>query len=179
MSLNPSNGIAQRMNPGSRVFQNLARRVSDENKAAVFLEVDAACKTELEEAGITVAGLEPFRRGTGDNFREVPTKYIGELCQWGFHRSWYYWVADGPGIPPIAAEEFHNIWGKACRVEGHCGCPSPAEYRKGFAIGLYHIDTQEGLNAFAKLLKSIEIGHICDDNRGHNAQDCPYSRSSQ
>jgi hypothetical protein len=41
------------------------------------------------------------------------------------------------------------------RVEGHGGCPSPLEYCKGFAVGLYHVDTQKGLNALAQVIKNI------------------------
>ena len=41
------------------------------------------------------------------------------------------------------------------RVEGHCGCPSPLEYNKGFAVGLYHVDTPEGLKALADTIKQV------------------------
>jgi len=91
---------------------------------------------------------------------EVQSAYLGSHCRWIFKRAWYYWVAEGPGIPPDKAQDFHNQWGTQVRVEGHCGCPSPLEYNQGFAIGYYHIDTQEGLNAFAKLLKSIYIPNV-------------------
>ncbi len=106
---------------------------------------------ELKDAGITTHSM-PFDLGM-----EVPTKIMGVCESWRFRRAWYYWVADGPGIPPQRAEEFHKKWGQEVRVSGHCGCPSPLEYYKGFAVGSYHIDTQEGLKAFANLLKSIAI----------------------
>ena len=139
--MNPSNMIAARTNPDKTMFLNLAG--GEHNR------VDEQVKKELTEAGIKAAHGEWLRE------REVPAAYMGELCMWGFKRAWYYWVATGPGIPPIDAELFHKTWGTQVRVEGHCGCPSPLEYNKGFAVSSYHIDTQEGLNAFAEMLKSI------------------------
>lgn len=106
---------------------------------------------ELEDAGITVHEMP------SDLGREVSTKIIGVCESWSFKRAWYYWVAKGPGIPLQLAEEFHQKWGKEVRVDGHCECPSPLEWFKGFAVDHYHIDTQEGLKAFADLLKSIVI----------------------
>lgn len=155
MSLNPSNGIAQRVNPDKQVFPNLARHVPEGGDPAIFAEVDAACKAELEAAGIPLGGAEFIRHSAGGGFREVPTKHVGSHCLWGFRRAWYYWVATGPGVPPDKAEEFHRDWGTQVRVEGHCGCPSPLEFCHGFAVGQYHIDTQEGLNAFAAMIRSI------------------------
>lgn len=127
-------------------FSNLATTDDPLN----YQRVDDAVLEELVEAGIKAAGFESFRHN-----REVPTKYMGELCMWGFKRAWRYWVADGPGVPADKAEEFHKTWGQVVRVDGHCGCPSPLGWFHGFAVGRYHIDSQEGLNAFADLLKSI------------------------
>lgn len=151
MSLNPSNKIAAETNPGKTMFPNLARSrdATDEAKRLV----DETVHAELTAAGIKAEGPHEFLR---DN-REVPAAYMGSLCLWGFRRAWYYWVATGPGVPADRAEEFHKTWGTQCRVDGHCGCPSPLESKHGFAIGMYHIDTQEGLNAFAELLKSIYV----------------------
>jgi|GEM_PF-3054838 len=147
MSLNPSNGIAQRTNPEAHVFPNLARkRGSVEENPDVNIQIEK----ELTEAGIEI---HRFRiRATG----EVPTDLSAISHGWKFERRWYYYAAEGPGIPPNMAEEFHQKWGTQVRVEGHCGCPSPIEYCHGFAVGSYHIDTQEGLNAFVALLASID-----------------------
>lgn len=146
MSLNPSNGIAARMNPGKTMFPNLRYK----GDVDAYPEVDAQVMKELEAAELPVMGPCSMYR---DN--DVPTGYVSDYCMWGFRRAWYYWVAKGPGIPADLAEEFHKTWGIQVRVNGHCACPSPLEQNHGFAIGLYHIDTQEGLNAFAELLKSI------------------------
>lgn len=158
MSLNPSNLIAANDNPGKTMFPNLARINRQLNSAkeigdwaVICGEVDACVLRELASAGIKAS--EPF-----ESFRkrgEVPTAHMGTFCKWGFTRAWYYWIAEGPGIPPDKAEEFHKAWGQQVRVDGHCGCPSPLEWHHGFAVGCYHIDTQEGLNAFAELLRSI------------------------
>jgi hypothetical protein len=150
MSLNPSNLIAAANNPGRRMFPNLACRSEDK---AQWERVDAQVLAELNEAGIQVEGpCESIR-----SHREVPSAYLGSLCLWGFRRAWYYWVATGPGIPPERAEMLHRAYGKECRVDGQCGCPSPLEHNHGFAVGQYHIDTQEGLNAFATMLKGIYV----------------------
>lgn len=163
MSLNPSNQIAARNNPDKMAFPNLARRVNWEdksaegigNRAVIFGEVDAQCLRELGAAGVKHEPEEPadWLREK----REVPFGYIGTLCGWSFRRAWYYWVAEGPGVPADKAQAFHETWGQQVRVDGHCGCPSPLEWHHGFAVGMYHIDTQEGLNAFAGLLRSIYV----------------------
>src|ERR1700738_906545 len=151
--MNPSNFIAAQSNPGKTVFPNLARRQSEANKEDP--EVDGFIVRELTEAGIKAEGPHDWLRKRG----EVPSSYIGLAYMWSFTRAWYYWIAKGPGIPADKAEEFHQKWGTQVRVDGHCGCPSPLQWHHGFAVGHYHIDTQEGLSAVAALLKSI---HICD-----------------
>lgn len=114
--------------------------------------VTAAARAELEAAGIEVVEMAIFAEG-----REVPSRAVGQLSMWGFRRSWYYWVATGPGIPPEIAMRLHEKHGTSVRVDGHCGCPSPREWFKGFAVGCYHVDTQEGLNALADTIRSINV----------------------
>jgi hypothetical protein len=111
---------------------------------------DEALEKELLEAGIEVHKL-PFVVANS----EVPAKIIGSVAGWGFKRAWYYWVADGPGIPLEDATELHETHGQEVRVEGHCGCPSPKEWNKNFATGMYHVDSQEGLNALASMIRKI------------------------
>lgn len=129
---------------------NLARRI-DRDNPQVDTEVNETVRAELTAAGIEIEEHDFLIRMCG----EVPTKIIGSLAGWSFRRAWRYWVAEGPGVPPEEAEQFHRIWGQQVRVAGHAGCPSPLAYYHGFAVGSYHIDTQEGLNAFADLLRSI------------------------
>lgn len=120
------------------------------NNYAGMSDKDDEIAAELEAAGIEVSKFEIFRdRG------EVKTSVMGSLHGWGFRRAWYYWVADGPGIPPVYANELHEKHGKDVRVDGHCGCPSPQEWFKGFAVGMYHVDTQEGLNALADVIRRV------------------------
>lgn len=123
------------------IFTNLAG--VDEEKA------DEQCAAELGAAGIEVVRL-PF-----ESKGEVKTNVLGDLSPWGFRRAWYYWVAEGPGIPPDIAEELHAEHGKAVRVDGHCMCPSPTEWFKGFGVSMYHVDTQDGLNALAEVIRRI------------------------
>jgi len=42
-----------------------------------------------------------------------------------------------------------KLWDSLC---GHCGCPSPEEYN---VTDVYHIDTQEGLNEFARVITPL------------------------
>ena len=147
----PSNMLAQNILKAKevphKVFPNLAR--SKPFGPEVTAEVTATAEAELLVAGINVTIWPSWENG------EVPSLAIGGLSGWIFQRRWYYWSAEGPGIPPDIAERLHATHGREVRVEGHCGCPSPLEWRKGFAIGSYHVDTQEGLNALANTLRSI------------------------
>jgi hypothetical protein len=138
--LNPSN-----RNAG---FPNLARgfKITDKN---VIDEITAITDAELTAAGINIYQ----NRFPPDG--EVPSETFGYLSGWTFRRLWYYWSAKGPGIPPDIAERLHATHGTVVRVEGHCGCPSPLEWRKGFAISSYHVDSPDGLKALADTLRSI------------------------
>lgn len=112
--------------------------------------VTQTCKEELE-----AAGASPFISGIVFDHPEIPSKCIGEFGPWVFRRRWYYWSAEGPGVPPDVAELLHAQHGKVVRVAGHCGCPSPREWYKGFGVGLYHVDTPEGLKALIDTLRTI------------------------
>ena len=112
--------------------------------------VDDALRTELDLAGINIFEY-PFVL-TGN---EVQTKIIGSLHKWTFTRYWRYWVATGPGIPPEYANNLHERFGDTVRVDGHCGCPSPDEWFQGFAVGHYHVDSQDGLRALADTIKAV------------------------
>lgn len=120
------------------------------NNYAGMSDKDDEIAAELAGAGIKVERYELLR-----NSGEVKTSVIGSLHKWSFNRAWYYWVAKGPGIPPVYADKLHEKWGKDVRVDGHCGCPSPKEWFKGFAVGHYHVDTQAGLNALADVIRKI------------------------
>ena len=111
---------------------------------------DEVCAHELESAGIEVVRLPDACR-----YGEPKTVVMGQIGSWGFKRAWYYWVAEGPGIPPVQAESLHMLHGQTVRVDGHCGAPSPTEWFKGFAVGHYHVDTREGLLALAKTIEAV------------------------
>lgn len=106
------------------------------------------CRKELESAGIDCHEMVRIRKGM------IVKEIMGVVCdRWSFERAWSYWVAEGPGLPPKYANALHKKFGKVVRVEGHCACPSPKSWMKGFAVGMYHVDTQEGLKALADALK--------------------------
>ena len=66
--------------------------------------LDSLIEEELTAAGIETAKMPNFYALR----REVPTRVIGELHGWGFQRAWYYWVAEGPGIPSDVAMKLHE-----------------------------------------------------------------------
>lgn len=111
---------------------------------------DETLEKELLEAGIEVIKL-PIHVPQS----EVPSKLIGSVERWSFKRAWYYWVAEGPGISVEDATDLFHTHGQEVRTEGHCGCPSPKEWNKNFGTGMYHVDTQEGLNALAAMIRKI------------------------
>jgi len=110
---------------------------------------DEVLEKELLEAGIDVHHMPAAVYG------EVPAKIIGGVDKWSFKRNWYYWVAEGPGISVQDATDLHNKHGQEVRVDGHCGCPSPKEWNGNFATGMYHVDSQEGLNALSAMIRRI------------------------
>ena len=112
---------------------------------------DDEIQAELQQAGIEVHREDWIKRRE----REVQTAVLGTLHGWIFERAWYYWAAKGPGIPPSYANELHEKHGKEVRVAGHCECPSPLEWYKGFAVGDYHVDSQDGLNALAETIRRV------------------------
>ncbi len=152
--MNPSNMIAARTKPGMMMFPNLARP----NEEQYWDDVDKCCRAELEAAGIPIIEADFLRHN-----REVPTKVIGEAWMWGFRRAWYYWVCEGPGIPPDLAMALHATHGTQCRVLGGAGCDSPLDACRGFAVGCYHVDTYQGLKALAEVLRSIYVARPGDE----------------
>jgi hypothetical protein len=115
-------------------------------------DVDEDIAAELIAAGIDVIKLPEVLRNSHPEMRTI---IHGQLGPWIFSRAWYYWIATGPGIPPVYANELHEKYGKVVRVDGHCGAPSPKEWLKGFAVGHYHVDTQEGFNALAETIRRV------------------------
>jgi hypothetical protein len=83
-------------------------------------DVDDKLRAELDAAGIIVHN---FRYAKENSRSEVKTGIIGELHGWKFERTWCYWRAEGPGLPPTYANPLHATHGEEVRVDGHCGCP--------------------------------------------------------
>ena len=115
---------------------------------------DEIIRKELEAAGIEIVDIFSPEG-------EVPSNIIGFLPGWSFRRAWYYWVAtasDGVSLPFDAADRLHKDHGNDVRVSGHCGAPAPREwYNKPWFNGvpLYHVDTQDGLNALADAIRKV------------------------
>lgn len=117
------------------------------------VQSDIECETELKAAGIKVERVpESYRREMG----EVQTIIIGTLHGWTFERAWYYWVARGPGLPLEYAIPLYKEFGQDVRVDGHCGGVWPT-WSGEIVVGMYHVDTQQGLDALAKVIvRSVE-----------------------
>jgi len=126
-------------------------------------ESDKFIKKELEKANISFEHIETPSGECGYTI-------IGKLKNWTFTRAWYYWIAitdENNAIPlPIAIEMYNKKYpdemfdhdqsfgkyGNSIRTGGHCGCPSPEEYDMTYC---YHIDSQEGLNEFVRVLNTL------------------------
>lgn len=125
---------------------------------------DEQCRKELEEAGIPLFPFKILQKG------EVKTDVMGHTARlndqprfdaepnWQFVRAWKYWIAtmhfpSSNGFNIEKAMKLHAEYGTVVRVAGNCTCPSPEGWwgKNGIPY-YYHIDTQEGLNAFAKAI---------------------------
>lgn len=168
MSLAPSNMVAEETNGGTKVFPNLAHRIknySDEllpEAGRIVKETTDVIRAELVAAGIPGEMDKDGRVGCYDPqwplkvmIGEVPTMLVGFFNKWKFERRWYYYAAEGAGIPPEFAVPFDKEWGKEVRVDGDCACRGAEFWGEGFAISSYHIDTPRGLKAFIELLAKI------------------------
>lgn len=113
--------------------------------------IDDEVHAELTAAGVQAHIMPVVLDG------EVRTRVMGSLdpYKWQFERAWNYWVATGPGIPVDYATALHNVHGKVCRVGGDCTCPSPLKAYRGFGVGLYHVDSPDGLKALADTIKVV------------------------
>jgi len=129
--------------------------------------VDVECTNELIEAGIPIRDPWPECLRSKGEVRSNIVGYLGsgpdgtKECQggWTLTRAWYYWVATwkAPARVSLTMEQaikLHETHGTVVRVAGHCGCPAPDEWwPEGGTPNCYHIDTQEGLNAFAEAIR--------------------------
>lgn len=115
-------------------------------------QCDQTIREELEAAAIPAKGVDPQRS-------EVPYTVIGNLEPWELKRAWYYWMASAPkgqGLSKEVAEAMNTIFRETVRVAGFAGGTDVKDWlsQQG-TIDSYHIDTQEGLNAFAAVVKTV------------------------
>lgn len=111
-------------------------------------EVDTCIRQELTEAGIGIHHV-PL-----EHSQEVQFTLIGKLGQFVFKRGWYYWRVSGDVPIAVARKIYANpVGAKDVRAAGHCCCPTPEEVAHGGVVDHYHIDSQEGLNLFTKIIR--------------------------
>jgi cephalosporin-C deacetylase-like acetyl esterase len=107
----------------------------------------AACRAEL-----LAAGIEHLQ---GPVYGECHVFIFGLVGRWLLTRSWCYWVArvvEGHELAVEAVEAFDAVWGEQVRAHGYDG---------GGALHIrpqvesFHIDTPEGLAAFASFIREV------------------------
>lgn len=148
MSINPSNAISERIT-GIKAFPNIARLGERDPKMA-----DDITRAELVEARIKAVELD-------DRYGEPHTCIEGRLLGWTFRRAWYYWRANGPGLPLSVTMPLHEANSNSVRVDGHCGCPAPnEEWRRSDVVTSYHVDNPKGLMALADALRAHFVNGI-------------------
>lgn len=109
-------------------------------------DANTACAEELIRAGIPMAH--------NVNPGEVKSGVGGALCGWTFYRAWRYWSASGPALPLSVARVLWRDHGGYVRAGGDCDCREPTG--SGYPRTTnYHIDTPEGLVAFAAVLRNL------------------------
>ena len=119
---------------------------------------DSEVRKELDDAGIPAQNTPEFMRGkTGT--KEVNTIVVGDYLGWWFERGWAYWIATGPGIPYDLAKSLNDRHGDTVRIDGYSGGRDVDELL-GFGIGLYHIDTEEGLKALKETLDEVHARFV-------------------
>ncbi len=115
-------------------------------------QCDETIVKELSAAGITP-------KGVGLQNEEVPYSIIGTLEPWEFSRNWSYWVANAPtgqGLPKDIAKAMNTIFHDTVRFNGYAGSTDlKGNVSKQGTIDYYQIHTQEGLNAFAAVVKTV------------------------
>lgn len=133
---------------------------------------DDHIKRELEKAGIAAVKIEEKNKG------EVSYTIVGRLGTWELRRAWCYWIANSKKdiIPYGNAADMHdkeypshmfepetrdsdaNVYGDVIRAYGDGNATHPKDNKfvmLANGCSHYHIDTQEGLNEFARTVKKL------------------------
>jgi hypothetical protein len=139
-------------------MKNLACRNPDPKQVE---EITETVNLELRKAGIPQV---PRAHDNG----EVPALYSGRYESFIFERAWYYWVVEGMVPLAVAEELYANPNGERdIRVNGHCGCPAPAEWAVDVSESGQTVASDEefemGLRMFRTLpgiLHDWETNHI-------------------
>jgi len=118
-------------------------------------ELDTKIRLELEHAGVQVSIADKT-----PDLGEVYTRVSGKLWGWHLKRAWRYWVVTTKknGLIHENANKLHEFAGTLVRVNGHCGCPSPTDQNGDRPVTNYHIDSQDGLNAWAMAVRNQAYG---------------------
>lgn len=104
-------------------------------------KINESVTKELYEAKI------PSKISDQQPDREVPTNIFGELNGYKFRRGWRYWVVEGITTLETAKRIYEATKQMGVRAHGDAGNPEPTGM-----VECYHIDTQQGLNEFARII---------------------------
>lgn len=124
-------------------FQNLTGTL-EENNAALKAELQAAQIQSID----SIVSLTSIQSG-------LQASVTGLLGPWAFRREGTHWIAEGPGMPMDVANILHTTMGHEIRVGGATGGADPETHFLGFAVSVYHIDTQDALDIFADALRGV------------------------
>ena len=144
----------------SNYFKNLAMSIThhpSDKQGEVLRRLDNQVKEELLQAKIEIHEYSCFRYFDKDSFKEVPTAIVGILNNWKFDRRWRYWAVEGPGLSLEDAMPLFFQHGEDCRAYGHAGGENPLQLGKGDSVDVYHVDSQEALNA---LVHALQKSHL-------------------
>lgn len=102
------------------------------------------CTVELSKAGVALMHDHHATNGeVQSHITGLLTYKDGEVSV-EFRRLWYYWsVHLSRPLPQAVAEVLNKKWEQEIRVDGYAGGKSPDPR----GVTVYHVDTQEGLNA--------------------------------
>lgn len=90
---------------------------------------------------------------------ECAAKITGHLPPFTLRRAWVYWIVSGHVPYSVACVLYADsrdrggpYGSSAIRVDGNCTCPEPTGN-----VGLYHIDTVNGLKLFAEIVRKYGL----------------------
>lgn len=148
-------------------FPNLARELISSREQLFMLPIDQQNAILNEESRVDAIVLHELSIASIPMVRhehlvpgEVPTRLTGEfsLYEITFRRFWYYWVMHSETY--LSNEILIKLYAdvelrSSLRADGNCVPEDPI----GRRVNCYHIDTQEALNYFVRIINENHKEH--------------------